>query len=128
MWGVASRICSRQHEDFLCSYHLAFSSMCFVHIHVVHPYSSIDTDSLEEILLYFIRSHFHMIDNLSIAFHTYARCMLTPLSVDEMPKYLNWFTNFKGLPLKVETDPFCIKQMNCFICIHLEANAFCCLF
>ena len=53
-----------------------------------------------------------MIDNLSIAFHTFARHMLTCISVDKMllPKYVNWSTNFRGLSLKVETAHFCLKH------------------
>ena len=54
------------------------------------------------------RSNFHMIDNLSITFHTLVTCMLTLLSRDEMllPRYVNSSTNFRGLPFKVETALF----------------------
>ena len=45
-----------------------------------------------------------MIDNLSIAVHAFAGSISTSLSVDEtlLPKYVNLFTNFKWLPLRVE--------------------------
>ena len=45
-----------------------------------------------------------MIDKLSIAVHAFAMSMLTLLSVDEilLPKYVNFSTDFKGLPLSVE--------------------------
>ena len=48
-----------------------------------------------------------MIDNLFIAFHTFAKYMFTSFSVDEilLLKYVNLSTNFKGLPLKVEIAP-----------------------
>ena len=42
LWDVASRICSIQLITFLCSSCLAFFSICFVSIHVVHPYSKTD--------------------------------------------------------------------------------------
>ena len=42
LWDVASRICSRQNVAFLCNSRspLDFFSMCFVSLHVVHPYST----------------------------------------------------------------------------------------
>ena len=54
-----------------------------------------------------------MIDNLSIAVHIFAKCVLISLSVDEMLllRYLNLSTNFRGLPLRVEMAPFCLKYM-----------------
>ena len=67
--------------------------------------------------LYFIlldRSNFYRIDNLWIAFHAFARCMLTSFSVDEMllPRYVNWSTNFRGLLHRVEMASSCLKHMN----------------
>ena len=69
--------------------------------------------SLEEISFYFIRSDFNMINNLSIGFYTFTRCMLISLSVDEMllPRYVNCSTNFRVLPLIVMMDPLCLKHM-----------------
>ena len=60
------------------------------------------------------RSDFHMIDNLPIAFHVFARHMLPSLSVDEilLPSYVNWCTNFRGLSLTLKMVPFCLKHMN----------------
>ena len=59
------------------------------------------------------RSEFDMINNLSIGLHAFARHMLTPLSVNEMllPRYMNWSTNSRGLPLRVEMVPFYLKHM-----------------
>ena len=84
--------------------------LCFVSIHVVHRYSSSDTATVCK-RPYFIlldRSVFHMIDNLSLAFHAFTWHMLTSLSVDEM---LNWFTNYRSLPFRVEMAHFCLKHM-----------------
>ena len=41
LWGVAFRICSRQHVAFLYTSHLAFS-ICFANVHLAHPYSRMD--------------------------------------------------------------------------------------
>ena len=55
-----------------------------------------------------------MINYLSIAFHAFASRMLTSVSVDEMllPKYLNW--GLRGLQLKVEMGPSCLKHELCW--------------
>ena len=41
-----------------------------------------------------------MNDNMSEAVNIFLMCVLTSLLVDEilLPKYVNWSTNFKGLP------------------------------
>ena len=84
LWGVAFRICSRQQVTFL--FPSSFFSMHFVRIHVVHPYSNIDTVAgwKKSHSILSDRSDFHMIDNFLIAVHTSTRHMLTSLSVDEM--------------------------------------------
>ena len=45
-----------------------------------------------------------MIDNLSIAFHSFDMWVLTSLSVDEMlvPRHVNGSTSFRDLPLRVD--------------------------
>ena len=43
LWHIASKICSTQVVAFLCNCHQAFFSIRVVSVHVVHPYSSIDT-------------------------------------------------------------------------------------
>ena len=82
---------------FLFSSNLAFfpcvllASMWCIHIVVlIQPQRGKD------------RSDFHIIDNFSIATNTYAKCMLTSLSTDKrlLPRYVNLFTNFRGLPLR----------------------------
>ena len=52
--------------------------------------------------------------------------MLTSLSVDEilLPRYINWFTNFRGFLFNMEMTPFCFKHGYSFlICNHVVANA-----
>ena len=75
----------------------------------------------------FIGLYFQMSDNLSIAVHTFASHILTSLSVDEtlLPKYLNLSTNFRGPPLRLEMAPFRLKHELLFVCVHVEANAYC---
>ena len=74
-------------------------------------------------------SDFHMIDNQSIVFRAFARRMLTSFSVDEIMllRYVNWSINIKGL--RLDQDSTCVlnKMMLCLNCIHIEANASCCL-
>ena len=55
-----------------------------------------------------------MTDNLSIAVHAFARCMLTSFSEDEilLLRYVNLSTNFRSQSLKVDMDPACLKHMN----------------
>ena len=68
--GFASKICSKQHIAFLFSFHLTF-------FHVsLSSRRCILTMILTELeiwrnLIYFIRSDFHMIGNLSIAVHVF---------------------------------------------------------
>ena len=128
-WGVPSRICSKQHVAFLCSSHLAFLSTCFVLIYVVHLYRSIYTGAAwkNSCFIFSVRSDYQMIDNQSTAFHALARHMLTLPSVDEifLPMYMNWSTNFRGLPLEVETATSGIKHLNS--CFHVRDSTSCCL-
>ena len=77
--------------------------MCFVSVHVVHPFSSTDTVTARNNLPFVLsdRSNFHMTDNLLMAFHAFA---LTSLSVEEilLPRYVNLSNNFRGLPLRLD--------------------------
>ena len=89
-------------------FHLFLSPCVFSGVYMEHPFSSIDTNSAWK--------NFHKIDNLSIEVYAFLRRILTSLSVDEtlLPKYINLSTNFKGLPLRVEMAPSCLKHMNLF--------------
>ena len=69
------------------------------------------------------RSDFHPIDILLIAFHAFASCVLTSLSVDEilLSDNMNWSTNFRGLPIRVEMTSFLFKTyVLCFISIYVD--------
>ena len=46
------------------------------------------------------KSDFYVVDNLSIVVYALPMLILTLLSVDEilLPMYMNWSTNFRGLP------------------------------
>ena len=88
----------------------SFFFTCFVSIHVVHPYSRIDTTAAWKKLFYVSsdRSHFHMIDNLSIAVHAFANCILMSFSVDKtlFSWYVNLSTDFREPLFSVEMPPF----------------------
>ena len=55
-----------------------------------------------------------MVDNLLIVVHDLLKQMLEPFSVDEilLPRYMNWSTNFKGLPFNEEMALSWLKRMN----------------
>ena len=80
----------------------SFFSLCFVSVHVVHPYSSLDmTVAWKE--FHFIlsdRSDLHMTDSLSIAVHAFASRILMSFSVDEklLPRYVNLSASFRDTP------------------------------
>ena len=63
----------------------SFFSIRLVSVHVVHPYSSIDTTVAWKKLRFIlsVRSDFHMTDSLSIAVHDFASRMLMSVSVDD---------------------------------------------
>ena len=73
-------------------------------------------------------SDFHLFDNLVV--HAFASCILITFSVDEtlLPKYVNLSTKFREPPFSVDISSFLIKTLVlCFVCIHMDANATCCL-
>ena len=87
-------------HSILVQFPSSFFSMPFISIHVVHPYSSIDTTTAWKKTHSILsdRSVFLMIDDLLIAVHTFTNQILTSLSLDEMllPRYMNLSTNFRG--------------------------------
>ena len=78
--------------------------MRFISVFEVHPYSSIDTDTVWRKPRFILSDSldFHKIDNQSIAFQAFARCRLTSLSVEEilLSRYVKLSANFRGQPLK----------------------------
>ena len=89
--SFASQICSKPHAEFLCS--SSFFSMCFVNVYVVHPYRSNDAATVwkKSRLVLWEKSDFHLIGSRSIVSLTFAKHVLSSLSVDEilLPKYMN---------------------------------------
>ena len=68
----------------------SFFALCLVSIHVVHPYSNIDTTAARNELCFIlsVRSDFHMTDSLLIADHAFASRMLISVSVDDIYIYI----------------------------------------
>ena len=54
------------------------------------------------------KSHFHMVINLLIAVLVLHMHILTPISADKILqlRYINWSTNFRGLPFNEEMASF----------------------
>ena len=95
---------------------------------MVQPYNSTYTINAWKTSCFLLseRSDFSMIDNLSIPVHALPMCLLTSLSVDEilLPKYVNWFINFRGFPSNEEMAPFWTKIHEfCFIWVYAETSA-----
>ena len=106
-------IFSKQHVVFFCRSNIAFSPcISFAPIWCIHINTTTAWKKYHFILLQ--RLAFHMIDNLSTAVHTFARCILTSLSVDEimLPRYVNSTTNFKGSSHQKEKTASCFKHTN----------------
>ena len=64
----------------------SFYSIRLLSVHVVLPYSSIDTTAAGKKLSFIlsVRSDFHLTDSLLIAVHAFASRVLMPISVDEI--------------------------------------------
>ena len=71
--------------NILVQFPSSFLSSRFVSVHVVHPYSSIDTTAAWKKLRFIlsVRSDFHMIESLSIAVHAFVSRVSMSFSVDE---------------------------------------------
>ena len=102
---------------------LFFFSMGFVQVVHLHSITHSATDWNKYYFILLDWSNFYMSDYMSIAIHSFARYILTSLSGDEilLTRYVNLFTNFRGLLLNVEMAP-CLKPMNSFNRVHVEAN------
>ena len=119
-WGAAFRICSKQ-SSILVSFPPSFFFRWCIHTVVV-----IQPQFGRNLIVFHQRLDFH-IDNLSIAIHAFLMCSLTSLSVDEilLPRYVNWSTNFRGLPLQMEMTPLCLKCINSLFAFMLRPFAAC---
>ena len=80
-----------------------------VSIHVVHPYSSIDTTAARKKLRFIlsVRSDFHITDSRSIAVHAFVNRVSMSFSVDDtlLPTSVNLSTSFRELPPSVKISP-----------------------
>ena len=95
--------------------------MWFVSVHMVHSCSRIDMATAWN-KYHFIsldRSDFYMIDNLSIAVHTFAKGILVSLLVNAtmLPRHVNLSTNFRGPPLRVDVASSHLKHRYSH-CLH----------
>ena len=90
----------------------------------VLAHNSIDTNTVWKKFCFILsdRSNFHVISNLSIAFHVFSKCILTSHSVDVMllSRYKNWFINLRSMSVAVEMTPFCLKYMYSYL--HLRRS------
>ena len=93
-----------------------FLFVCFVNVHMVHPYSSTDSTAARKKLpfILFDRSDFHMTYSLSIAVQAFVSLMLMSFSVDEtlIPRLVNLSTSFRDLSFSAETSLLWLKHIN----------------
>ena len=85
-----------------------FLSKPVVGIQVLQPYCSTDmATTWKKSILFYQRSNFHVIDNVSVAVHVFPIRVLISLSVDEIvpPGYGNCSSNFRGWPFNVDIAP-----------------------
>ena len=91
----------------------SFFSIRLASIHVVHPYSSIDTIAAWKKLRFIlsVMSDSHMTDRLPIAVHAFASRV--SFSVDEtlLPRKVNLSTSFRELPFSADISPLWLKYI-----------------
>ena len=97
-----------------------FFSICFLSVHIMHPYSSIDTTAAWKKMHFIlsIRSDYHMTDSLSLAVPAFASHVLMCFSVDEtlLPRLVILSTSFKSQPLSVEMSSLALKHIYSVLC------------
>ena len=115
----ASRICARQYTASLSSYHLDF----FQNILFESKWCN-NTIVLtwKKNVIFYQRDQISTV-NQSIAVYTYTEFSFKRLR-KRLLRYMNVFTNF----ISGEDGTILIKTLElCFICVHEETNASCCL-
>ena len=93
----------------------SFFSVRLISVHVVHPYTSIDTTAAWKKLCFILSLRFdiHMTDSLLLAVHAFASCVLMSFSVDKtlLPRKVNSSISFRELPFSVEMSPLSLKHV-----------------
>ena len=123
--GAASKIASKLHSILV--FQSSFFSKRFIKFQARQPYYSTDTAYTWK-NSYFISSaklDFLIISALAINDYGFPMCTLTLISVDEilLPKYVEWSTNFRGLPYYPYMTLFGFKILElCFIWDHAEVT------
>ena len=120
--AAASRISSKQHTATLCSFYQPFSqrisgkSKQFNHAIVL---TRLQLRKIS-VLFYFIRLLYGR--HRPIAIYALLLRMSTLLSLDEilLPRYMNWCTNFGGMPFKEEIAQFWLKHRNSVLSEFME--------
>ena len=93
-WEANSRICSKQHELFMCTSHMVFSFKGSVNVKVVNLCCSTDTAK-------------------TIAIQTFQMCLLTSILVDAIAaEAREWFTNFRDMLYNVKIALSCLKHLD----------------
>ena len=101
-------------RSFLLRLPSSFFSIRLVSVHVVHPYSSIDTTTAWKKLRFILSvgSDFYTTDRISIVVHAFASHVLMPVLVDEtlLPRQVNLSTSFRELQFSVVMLPLWLKH------------------
>ena len=112
---VSSTIRSKQQRASLHNYHRAFSpSILFKSRWCIYIVVLTWVQFWRIRVLIYPRSYFYIVDNLLIAVDALTIRMLSSLSLDKilLLKFINWSTNFRGLPINDEMTPLLLKYMN----------------
>ena len=106
--------------EFLCSCHWAsFLSISLESKWYNYKIVLTQLQNERNPVLFYQRSVFNMIYNLSIATHTFPGCILISVNEILLPRSMNWSTNFRVLPLKVEMALSCLKYMNSVLFVFM---------
>ena len=95
----------------------SFLSILLVSVHVVHPYSDIDTMITWKKKLLFIlsdSSDIQLTDSLSNVLHAFASYVLISFSIDEtlLSRKVNLSTSFRDPLFSEEMSPLWLKHLN----------------
>ena len=116
LWGAASRISLKRYTASLCRSHLAFAPVVSLSLTGTNHTIALTRQQLGRIpVSFYLRSDFHMADNLAIAIHALPMRLFTRLSVDEilLLRYMNWSVNFGGLPFNDDSTTLIKTLVTC---------------